>query len=142
MKSVFNHRKELKKLVQGMLVCDHVSHTLVEALLARMQELVTDQEARINQLAEIISDIRQPITTVQHSLNSDELRKLEVKVSGDWSGLHSLLYADAYAQLSAMLIRIIRLSRPQTYLWFSKHQARDEQGKDEVLVQALHAQIS
>ena len=48
-----------------LLVEEEVSHSLVGPLLQLYARLHTGAEARVNQLIEIISDIRMPITNTQ-----------------------------------------------------------------------------
>ena len=63
-----------------MLVSEKVSHTLVKPLLAILCDLQKDDDVRIKQLAEIISEIREPTTVVEHSISSEQRRQIDLKV--------------------------------------------------------------
>ncbi|CAH1784611.1 unnamed protein product, partial [Owenia fusiformis] len=75
-------RKSLNKLIREMLVCTTTSHTLVEPLILRLHTIHPDDNLRISNLVEVISEIRQPITTIEDSMSADEQRKLDLKLAG------------------------------------------------------------
>ena len=71
----------MQSLLKSMLTEEEITHTLVKPLLSLYVKLHTNAEPRINELIEVISDIRMPITTVQSQASKDEQRKVELKVS-------------------------------------------------------------
>ncbi len=71
----------MDKLIRDLLISERVSHRLVKPLLQRYSEIHTESKARIDQLVEIISDIRQPIATVQTPRSKEHQRQTELKVS-------------------------------------------------------------
>ena len=73
-------RRNLEKLLRDMLIEEDVSHTLVQPLMKLYKRLYTDAHSRINQLVEIISDIRMPITTSQSTVSKEVKRKVDLKV--------------------------------------------------------------
>ena len=70
------------ELLKGMLLSEDISHTLVKPLVQLYSKLVVDQEQRLEQLAEIISDIRVPITTIESTQTADQRRQIDLKVGG------------------------------------------------------------
>ncbi len=75
-------RQELRSQVQSLLANEKMSHVQVKPLLGLYRQLVTDASAQINNLTEIISDIRQPIRVVENKTNEEEQRKINVKLAG------------------------------------------------------------
>ena len=70
----------MKSLIHEMLICENVSYVIVKPLLHCYSKIIVDPTARVNQLVEIISDIREPIATVESSVSQEEQRKLDLKV--------------------------------------------------------------
>ncbi len=66
--------------MKELLLSDKVSHRLVKPLLKRYAEIHTDSKSRLDQLVEMISEIRQPSTIVPTPRSKDKQRHLEVKV--------------------------------------------------------------
>ncbi|CAG5128202.1 unnamed protein product [Candidula unifasciata] len=85
-------RKATEKLLHGMLVLDSIGPALVPHILSCMKKVHTDTEDLINCIAETISDIREPITTVetQESLNADAQRNVDKKIASIRVKLHQL----------------------------------------------------
>ena len=54
---------------------------LVKPLLARYQDIHPDPSARIDQLVELISDIREPLQVTKSVVSKEEQRKIDIKVS-------------------------------------------------------------
>ncbi|XP_077992118.1 condensin complex subunit 3-like [Glandiceps talaboti] len=75
-------RKRLDKLVHDMLVSPDISASLVKLLLDCFNKLHRDSDSRIEKIAEIVSDIREPITVVENPVNEIELRQRQVKLAG------------------------------------------------------------
>ncbi|XP_013389850.1 condensin complex subunit 3-like [Lingula anatina] len=74
-------RKSVFKLVHDLLVLPHVNYTLVKPLVTRLNQLQTNEDTRIATLVEIISDIREPITTKTQELSKEERRQIDLKVA-------------------------------------------------------------
>ena len=73
-------RKQFGRILFDMLSHECIPPTLVAPLLACYKRYQQEPEARVQQIVEIISDIRQPITTVEHNVSADERRKIDLKV--------------------------------------------------------------
>lgn len=74
-------RRSLDRMVRNLLVSDKVGESLVKGLVEIFSKL-HPLSTRINQLAEIISEIREPLCrTVQHTLTEEEERMKSLKVS-------------------------------------------------------------
>jgi len=52
----------------------------VSSVLGRYSQLHADGDSFVASVAEIISDIREPITVMQQSVSKDERRQAELKV--------------------------------------------------------------
>ena len=78
---VYFLRRHLQSLLKSMLAEEEITHTLVKPLLNLYVQLHQNAEPRINELIEVISDIRMPITTVESQVSKEEQRKVELKVS-------------------------------------------------------------
>lgn len=74
-------RKRLLQLVHDMLVSLEVSGSLVATLHSCYVSVQPDEEARIQEMVEIIADVRQPIVMVETALTKEEKRQWELKVS-------------------------------------------------------------
>ena len=75
-------RKCVIQVLRELLLSDSVMHTVVSSVLARYSQLHVDGDAFVASIAEIISDIREPITVQQQELGCEERRQLDLKVSG------------------------------------------------------------
>nr|XP_006813156.1 PREDICTED: condensin complex subunit 3-like [Saccoglossus kowalevskii] len=75
-------RKRLDKLVHDMLVSPDISASLVKFLLERFNDLHSDVNSRITKVAEIISDVREPITVVETQENEKKKRQRDLKLAG------------------------------------------------------------
>ena len=76
-------RRNLDKLLRTLLVEEDTSPSLVQPILKLYERLHTGVEARINQLIEVMSDIRMPITNTQSTISQDARRKIDLKVGED-----------------------------------------------------------
>lgn len=63
-----------------MMLSDDTTHTLMKPVVELYTKLVNDQDQRLRELTELISDIRMPITTVESSISSERRRQVDVKV--------------------------------------------------------------
>ena len=75
------YRKHIEKAIRALLLADHVSHSVVKSLLVHYSRLQLDADACVNSLAEIISDIREPISISQSDVTGDERRHRDLKVN-------------------------------------------------------------
>jgi len=69
------------QVLRELLLSDSVMHTIVSSVLARYCQLHVDADAFVASIAEIISDIREPITVQQQEMGREERRQLDLKVS-------------------------------------------------------------
>ncbi|XP_071089919.1 condensin complex subunit 3-like isoform X1 [Haliotis cracherodii] len=81
-------RRELEKLVHDMMICDHVSHALMKHIISTLHLVKTNTDTLVAYLAETISEIREPITIVEKSLDKDERRQLDLKIANIRVRLH------------------------------------------------------
>ena len=70
----------MEKLLHQMLLSDHVRYSLVAHLLPCLRSLHSSTDSLVTYLAETVAEIRQPITTVEKSLSTEEQRKVDVQV--------------------------------------------------------------
>jgi len=68
------------QVLRELLLSDSVMHTIVSTVLARYCQLHVDGDAFVASIAEIISDIREPITVQQQEMGREERRQLDLKV--------------------------------------------------------------
>ncbi|XP_041476614.1 condensin complex subunit 3-like [Lytechinus variegatus] len=74
-------RKKLDGLVQDLLIAPHVPPSLVAILVTRLKDFHSEDEERIELMAQIISDIREPITTVEKPVAPELIRQRELKLA-------------------------------------------------------------
>jgi len=74
-------RKHVIQVLRELLLSDSVMHTIVNSVLARYCQLHVDGDAFLASVAEIISDIREPITVQEQEMGREERRQLDLKVS-------------------------------------------------------------
>lgn len=75
--------KTVEKLLHKMLLSEHVGFSLVEHLLPCLRSLHSsgNNDTLVNYLAEVVAEIRQPITTVEKGLSDEERRNIDVQVA-------------------------------------------------------------
>jgi len=71
------------QVLRELLLSDSVMHTIVSSVLTSYSQLHVDTDAFVASIAEIISDIREPITTQQQEIGHEERRQLELKVGSE-----------------------------------------------------------
>ncbi|XP_009646327.1 condensin complex subunit 3 [Egretta garzetta] len=74
-------RKHLLVTLQKILVLPATSTALIPLLAERLLSIVNDDDRRIQMIAEIISEIREPIVTVDQPVDAAEIRKRELKLA-------------------------------------------------------------
>ncbi|NXT54674.1 CND3 protein, partial [Pluvianellus socialis] len=74
-------RKHLLLTLQKILTLPATSTALVSLLVERLLSIVKDDDRRIQIIAEIISEVREPIVTVDQPVDAAELRKQELKLA-------------------------------------------------------------
>jgi hypothetical protein len=75
-------RKQVEKLLHNMLLSEHVSFSLMEHMLPCLRSLHSSNDSLVNYLAEVVADIRQPITTVEKGIGAEDRRKIDLQVLG------------------------------------------------------------
>lgn len=73
-------RKRLMQLARELLVCVKVPESLVAALHSCYVAVQPDEEARIQELVEIIADVHEPIVMTETTKTLEEQRQHEMKV--------------------------------------------------------------
>ncbi|XP_051475958.1 condensin complex subunit 3 [Apus apus] len=74
-------RKHVLVTLQKILILPATSPALVPLLAERLLSIVKDDDRRIQIIAEIISEVREPIVTVDQPVDAAELRKRELKLA-------------------------------------------------------------
>ncbi|NXG67066.1 CND3 protein, partial [Hemiprocne comata] len=74
-------RKHVLVTLQKILILPATSPALVSLLAERLLSIVKDDDRRIQIIAEIISEVREPIVTVDQPVDAAELRKRELKLA-------------------------------------------------------------
>ncbi|XP_072041085.1 condensin complex subunit 3-like [Amphiura filiformis] len=74
-------RKRLDSTIQEMLIAPYVPSPLVKQLVELFNRIHSNDEERITIMAEIIADVREPITTVEVEISDEEKRKKELKLA-------------------------------------------------------------
>ncbi|XP_071168942.1 condensin complex subunit 3-like [Mytilus edulis] len=75
-------RKAMENLLSSMLTADHVAFNLVKFIIPRLCEIKDYSDSLVNQMAVTISDIREPITTVEKDVNEEMRRQNDLKIAG------------------------------------------------------------
>ena len=70
----------MSKLVQEMMVNPKIPTFLVPILHERFTNVEPDEESRVNQIAEVIADIKEPIAVVETPQINEDNRARELKV--------------------------------------------------------------
>ncbi|XP_030349076.1 condensin complex subunit 3 isoform X2 [Strigops habroptila] len=74
-------RKHLLVTLQKILILPATSTALISPLTERLLSIVKDDDRRIQIIAEIISEVREPIVTVEQPVDVTEIRKRELKLA-------------------------------------------------------------
>jgi len=75
-------RKNLCQLLHDLLVLPEIPDSLVDILHARYVDIQPEEPSRIQELVEIIADVRQPMIMIETAQNKEEKRQWELKVAG------------------------------------------------------------
>ncbi|XP_010179633.1 PREDICTED: condensin complex subunit 3 isoform X2 [Mesitornis unicolor] len=74
-------RKHLLVTLQKILILPATSAALIPLLVERLLGIIKDDDRRIQIIAEIISEVREPIVTVDKPVDATEIRKRELKLA-------------------------------------------------------------
>ncbi|NWZ75855.1 CND3 protein, partial [Poecile atricapillus] len=74
-------RKHLLVILQKILILPSTSAALTPLLVERLLSIVKDEDRRIQIVAEIISEVREPIVAVDQPVDATEIRKRELKLA-------------------------------------------------------------
>ncbi|XP_038070751.1 condensin complex subunit 3-like isoform X1 [Patiria miniata] len=74
-------RKHLDVMIRDMLIAPHIPSSLVPRLVTHFTTLHPGDEEQVNLTAEIIADVREPISVLETSLTEGEKRKKELKLA-------------------------------------------------------------
>ncbi|KAK3094775.1 hypothetical protein FSP39_006096 [Pinctada imbricata] len=74
-------RRAVEKLLHDMLIADHVGHSLVSHIVPRLCEIKDNSDSMVVTLAETVSEIREPITTVERGPTQEEKRQNDIKIA-------------------------------------------------------------
>lgn len=67
-------------MIHDLLVLPEIPESLVGILHARYTDVQPEETNRIQELVEIIADVRQPIVMIETAQNKEEKRQWELKV--------------------------------------------------------------
>ncbi|KAL5022801.1 hypothetical protein ScPMuIL_001956 [Solemya velum] len=74
-------KKALEKFLHNMLLAEHVPHSLMKFVIPRLCDSKNNSEAMVQYIAETISEIREPITTIEKGPTEEEKRKMDLKIA-------------------------------------------------------------
>ncbi|NXU41310.1 CND3 protein, partial [Drymodes brunneopygia] len=74
-------RKHLLVTLQKILILPSTSAALMPLLVERLLSIVKDEDRRIQIIAEIISEVREPIVAVDQPVDAAEIRRRELKLA-------------------------------------------------------------
>ncbi|XP_060773114.1 condensin complex subunit 3 isoform X2 [Neoarius graeffei] len=74
-------RKRVLAVLKEMLVLPNTPLSLISQLVQRLMRIIHDDQQRITTVAEIISDVREPIVPVTQTEDENEKRKRQVKLA-------------------------------------------------------------
>ncbi|NXI44130.1 CND3 protein, partial [Galbula dea] len=74
-------RKHLLVTLQKVLILPATSTALISLLVEKLLDIIKDDDRRIEIIAEIISEVREPILTVEQPVDAAEIRKRELKLA-------------------------------------------------------------
>uniref|UniRef100_H0ZH80 Non-SMC condensin I complex subunit G n=1 Tax=Taeniopygia guttata TaxID=59729 RepID=H0ZH80_TAEGU len=74
-------RKHLLVVLQKILILPSTSAVLIPLLVERLLSIVNDENRRIQIIAEIISEVREPIVTIDQPIDAAEIRKQKLKLA-------------------------------------------------------------
>ncbi|XP_068799393.1 condensin complex subunit 3 [Struthio camelus] len=74
-------RKCLIAVLQKILILPTASTALISLLVERLLSIIKDDDGRIQTIAEIISEVREPIVTVDQPVDVAEIRKRQLKLA-------------------------------------------------------------
>jgi len=75
-------RKNLGQMLHDLLVLPEIPESLVDVLHSRYMDVQPEEANRIQELVEIIADVRQPIVMIETAQTKEEKRQWELKVAG------------------------------------------------------------
>ena len=67
-------------MIHDLLVHTEIQESLVDVLHDRYIDVQPEESSRIQELVEIIADVRQPIVMIESAQNKEEKRQWELKV--------------------------------------------------------------
>ncbi|XP_076150905.1 condensin complex subunit 3 isoform X1 [Alosa pseudoharengus] len=74
-------RKRVLAVLQEMLVLPNTPISLISLLVEKLMNVLKDDDRRIEMIAEIISEVREPIVHVNEPIDENENRKKQVKLA-------------------------------------------------------------
>ncbi|NXS10886.1 CND3 protein, partial [Neodrepanis coruscans] len=74
-------RKHLLVTLQKILILPSTSAALIPLLVERLLNIIKDDDTRIQIVAEIISEVSEPIVAVEQPIDAAEIRKRELKLA-------------------------------------------------------------
>ncbi|XP_025095867.1 condensin complex subunit 3-like isoform X2 [Pomacea canaliculata] len=74
-------RKHTENILHKMLLSEHVSYSLVSHIIPCLHLLHTSTNSLVNYLAEVVAELRQPISVVEKAISAEEQRKVDIQVA-------------------------------------------------------------
>jgi len=85
-------RKNLGQMLHDLLVLPEIPESLVDVLHARYMDVQPEEANRIQELVEIIADVRQPIVMIETAQTKEEKRQWELKVIGAFDKIYYIAF--------------------------------------------------
>lgn len=85
-------RKNLGQMLHDLLVLPEIPESLVDVLHARYMDVQPEEANRIQELVEIIADVRQPIVMIETAQSKEEKRQWELKVIGAFDKIYYIAF--------------------------------------------------
>lgn len=74
-------RNELLKLFRNVIMFDDIADSWIRCIIARLSDLKPEARELLNYVCDLISEIREPTVKVEHSLDDDEKRSIDLKIA-------------------------------------------------------------
>ncbi|KAM4049960.1 condensin complex subunit 3 [Anomaloglossus baeobatrachus] len=116
-------RKRLLTVLQEILIMPNVPTSFISPLVAVLLDILKDDDRRILTVAEIISELREPIVTVDNPPDAAESRKLQVNIAEvkvqlneAKQALEDAISSQDFSQASELKEKVAELEKLKTQL--------------------------
>ncbi|NWI92815.1 CND3 protein, partial [Pitta sordida] len=141
-------RKHLLVILQKILILPGTTSALIPLLVQRLLSIVKDDDSRIQIIAEMISEVREPLVAVDQPVDAAEIRKRElklaqvkVKIFEAKQALEECITAQDFSQASMLKEQITELENKKNDLMKAEQpevkEMRVEKSDPETLLKCL-----